>query len=514
MKVFLAVDLGAGSGRVMAGKSDFSEGHTKSEHEILELEELHRFENNSTELPGGYFWDVLGLYRNIIEGIRAGIDKYGDDVQSIGIDTWGCDYGLISSNGTLLGIPHQYRDPRSQGMSAKIDELVGQEKVYACTGIMSAFYNTSEHLLAQVYKESTALKEAKNLLFIPDLLAYWLTGEKAVEKTIASTSQLFNPLTNDWAWEIIEKLGIPKGIFGRIVEPSTILGNIRPDLAQKIGTETLPVVSAPSHDTASAVAGIPIGSASEKGTDKQDVWISSGTWSIMGVELQSPIQTSEAYAAGFSNEMGVEGSVRFLKNISGLWIIQECRRFWADQGTSYDYGALAELAYEAEPFFAFIDPDHPLFSSPGDMPQKIAEFCRQTGQDVPEKKGTLLRIASESIAMKYRIVFDQLSAALGKNLDKVYMGGGGIQNTMLTQNTADALGREVVAGPVEATSCGNIISQMVATGSLPNITAGRELILQSNQIKNYQPNDHSAWNDQLQRYKALLQNKNLKNLAL
>lgn len=516
MKVYLAVDLGAGSGRVMAGKSDFTEGNTTQDHEILELEELHRFDNNSTELPGGYFWDIVGLYRNIVEGIRKGVDKYGDDIQSIGIDTWGCDYALLSANGTLLSIPHQYRDPRSEGMSEKIDEIMGQDKVYASTGIMSAFYNTSEHLLAQVCKDSTSLKSAKDLLFIPDLLAYWLTGERAIEKTIASTSQLFNPNTNDWAWDVIEKLSIPKDIFSPIVEPSTILGNIRPELAHTVGKKDLPVVSAPSHDTASAVAGIPIGSASDPSKDsaKQDIWISSGTWSIMGVELNKPIQTEAARAAGFSNELGVAGSIRFLKNISGLWIIQECRRFWADQGTDYNYGALAELAKEAEPFFAFIDPDHTLFASPGNMPEKIKQFCIQTDQPVPKKKGTLLRIASESIAMKYRVVFDQLSEVLGEDLNKVYMGGGGIQNTMLTQNTADATGREVVAGPVEATSCGNIISQMVATGNLPDIKAGRQLILQSNQIDTFQPNNHEAWNEKLKDFKTILQHPNLNNISL
>jgi len=209
MKVYLAVDLGAGSGRVMAGKTDFSEGHDTSGHEILELEELHRFDNSGAEIPGGYYWDILGLYKNIIKGIRNGIDKYGDAVQSVGIDTWGCDYALLSKNGSLLSMPHQYRDPRSNGMAEKADEIFGQDKIYASTGIMSAFYNTSEHLLAQVYSESTALRKAEHLLFVPDLLAYWLSGEKANEKTIASTSQLFNPDTNDWAWDVIEGLNLP-----------------------------------------------------------------------------------------------------------------------------------------------------------------------------------------------------------------------------------------------------------------------------------------------------------------
>jgi len=475
MKVYLAVDLGAGSGRVMAGKTDFSEGHDTPGHDILELEELHRFDNNGAEVPGGYYWDILGLYKNIVKGIRAGIDKYGDSVQSVGIDTWGCDYGLLSKNGSLLGIPHQYRDPRSNGMAELAEAKLGQAKIYASTGIMTAFYNTSLHLLAQVESESTALHKADQILFTPDLLAYWLTGEKANERTIA----------------------------GRVVEPGTILGNIREGLSQQIGTDKLPVVSAPSHDTASAVAGIPIGSSTDD-KDSQDIWISSGTWSIMGIEADKPNKSPEAMAAGYANELGVEGSVRFLKNISGLWIIQECKRYWADQGNDYDYGALAELATEAEAFSGFIDPDDTVFASPGDMPEKIMQFCKDSGQDVPDSKGSILRIASESIAMKYRVVCDQLAGLSEKPLGKVYMGGGGIQNQMLTQNTADALGREVIAGPIEATSCGNIISQMVATGHLANITEGRELVRRSQQIKTYLPESKDAWDAELDRFKSIL----------
>lgn len=500
MKVYLAVDLGAGSGRVMAGKTDFSKGH--SDHEYLELEEMHRFDNPGTELPGGHFWNILGLYREIVEGIRKGIDKYGDKVRSVGIDTWGCDYGLVSSNGKLLGIPVQYRDPRSEGMGEEADRLVGQDKIYASTGIMPAFYNTSEHLLAQVKSNSSALAEAKHLLFIPDLLAYWLSGEMANERTVASTSQLFNPKTDDWAWDVIEGLGIPKRIFGKVVKPSTVLGTIRESLAAQIGSSELKVVSSPSHDTASAVAGIPIGSKSTDG--KQDVWISSGTWSVMGVEIQDPILTEEARLAGFANELGIDDSVRFLKNISGLWMIQECKRHWATEGENHGYAALAELATEAEPFSAFVDPDDALFASPGQMPEKIKEFCRKTGQPVPEKKGTILRVATESIALKYRVVFDQLAKVTGKELGKVYMGGGGIQNALLTQAASSAIGREVIAGPIEATSSGNLISQMVATGDIPSIKAGRELILRSQEIQEYTPQDPELWDEQLTRFKSIL----------
>lgn len=505
MKVYLAVDLGAGSGRVIAGKTDFSDG--QSDHEYFELEELNRFENNNAELPGGYYWDILGLYRNIVEGIREAVNKYGDAVQSIGIDTWGCDYGLLSKNGTLLGIPRQYRDPRSEGMSEKADELVGQSKIYSLTGISPAFYNTSDHLLAQVLADSSALKEADALLFISDLLGYWLTGEKANERTIASTSQLYSPATQDWAWDVIEGLGIPKEIFPKINDTGSILGYTRDGIDGKIGSSKIPVVNAPQHDTAAAVAGIPIGASSED-KDAMDVWISSGTWSIMGVELPDPILSAEAQAAGFANETGVDKTIRFLKNISGLWMIQECRRHWQAEGEDFGYAALAQLASEADSFTAFVDPDDPIFATPGDMPQRIVDYCKRTGQAVPEKKGTILRIASESIALKYRLVFDQLAELVkgqfGKELGKVYMGGGGIQNQMLTQNASDAIGREVVAGPVEATSCGNLITQMVALGHLPDTAAGRALILRSNDIQHYQPTNADVWAAQVERFKSII----------
>jgi len=507
MKVYLAVDLGAGSGRVMAGKSDFSEGHT--DHEYLELEELHRFDNNHAELPGGFYWDILGIYNNILEGIRKGVDKYGDAVQSVGIDTWGCDYGLVSKNGNLLGLPFQYRDPRSEGMAEEADKMVGNDKIYASTGISPAFYNTSLHLLSATKINSRSLKESDRLLFISDLLAYWLTGEKANERTIASTSQLYSPATKDWAWDVIEGLGLPKRIFGEIHDPGTVLGKTRDAINGKIGIEGgLTVVNAPQHDTAAAVGGIPIGVSSDD-PDKIDVWVSSGTWSIMGVELDEPILTPEAQAAGFANETGVNNTIRFLKNISGLWMIQECRRHWKDQeGEDYGFAALAQLATEAEPFTAFVDPDDPMFATPGNMPQKIQEYCEKTGQTVPEKKGTILRVATESIALKYKVTFDQLAgfikSSFGKEVGKIYMGGGGIQNQMLAQNAADAIGHEIVAGPIEATSCGNLITQMIALGDLPNLEAGRDLILRSNDIIYYLPTDTDEWAEQIERFKEVI----------
>ncbi len=483
-KVFLAADLGAGSGRVLAVKTDFTK---------LYLEDVHRFDNPGTDLPGGSFWNSVGLYREIVEGLRCAVERYGDRIVSLGIDSWGCDHALLDGGGKLLGLSHQYRDPRHEGMPAAMHALMPEREIYQHTGLRTNFYNTSLHLLAEAKAKSPALAAAQRLLFTPDLMAYWLTGEAAVERTIASTSQLFDPRANEWAWPVIDALGLPRRIFGRVVPSGTVLGSIRTEVGRAIGKEGIPVVASACHDTASAVAGIPM-----EGDDR--LWLSSGTWSIMGLEIREPITTDASFDAGCSNELGVDGTVRFLKNISGLWLIQECRRQWALEGDDLDYAALAELAEESDPFTAFIDPDDPSFAAPGEMPDKIRDFCRRTGQPVPEKKGRVLRVATESIALKYRSVYQKLRAMAGRDFLRLHAGGGGIQNELLSQATADALGIEVVAGPVEATSCGNLITQMVATGHLPSIEAGRKLIRESFDFITYKPRDTAAWDAAYERF--------------
>lgn len=488
-KVFLAVDLGAGSGRVMAAKTDFTK---------IYLEEVHRFDNPGTDLPGGSFWNPLGLYREILEGLRRAQDRYGERIVSVGIDTWGCDHALLDANGELLGLPHQYRDPRSNGMAEIMHERMPERTIYQQSGVRTLFYNSSLHLLAAAQAGSPALSQARTLLFMPDLLGYWLTGRAAVERTVASTSQLLDPRSGDWAHEVIAALGLPAGIFGEIIAPGTVLGPLRAEISRFTGVPAIPVIASASHDTASAVAGIPM-----TGEDDQ-LWLSSGTWSIMGLETRQPITSDEAFQLGFSNELGVAGTVRFLKNIAGLWLIQECKRQWALDGDDLDYAALAELAMEAEPFTAFIDPDDPVFASPGDMPAKISDFCARTGQAVPHKKGTILRVATESLALKYRVVYDRIRAMAGRDFSCLHAGGGGIQNELLSQATANALGIEVVAGPVEATSCGNLITQMIGTGHLPDLAGGRELIRRSFEFRTFKPTDTAAWESAFGRFAALL----------
>ena len=485
---FIAVDLGAGRGRVIAATTDLQK---------IEREEIHRFDNPGTELPGGSFWNIVGLYRDILEGLRRAVEIHGERIVSIGIDTWGCDHGLIGQNGTLLGMPHQYRDPRFEGMAELMHGLMPESEIYRHTGIKTNFYNSSLHLLAEAHKKNPALDAAETLLFIPDLLAYWLTGRRAVERSIASTSQLVDPTTGNWAWPVIDALGLPRKMFGEIVAPGTVLGPIRDAVANFIGKAGIPVIASASHDTASAVAGIPM-------SDGQKLWLSSGTWSIMGVEINTPVTTAESFERGFCNELGVNQSVRFLKNIAGLWLIQECKRQWDLDGESIDYATMTRMAEAAEPFSAFINPDDEVFASPGNMPEKIRNWCEKSGQKIPADKGTILRVATDSIALKYREVFDHIKAFTGTTFDQLHAGGGGIQNEPLSQSTADALGIMVVAGPIEATSCGNVITQMIGTGHLENFQAGRELIRRSFDFKTYEPRQSADWNAAYERFKALV----------
>ena len=487
-KVFIAVDLGAGSGRVIAAKTDFT---------TLELEEVHRFDNPGTDLPGGSFWNIIGLYREILEGLRRAVERHGDDIVSIGIDTWGCDFGFIDANGELLGMPHQYRDPRFEGMAEVMHAIMPEAEIYAQTGIKTNFYNSSLHLLAEARRDSPALANAQRLLFVPDILAFWLTGRQAVERTVASTSQLMDSTTGEWAWGVIDALGLPRRIFGEVVAPGTVLGPIRSDVAEFIGRAGIPVVATASHDTAAAVGGIPM-------SGPGSLWLSSGTWSIMGVEEDEAITSPEALKFGFCNELGVNDSVRFLKNISGLWLIQECKRQWELDGEKLSYAEMATMASEAKPFTAFIDPDDASFASPGGMPGKIRAYCEKTGQSVPDDHGAILRVATESLALKYRVVFDHIRKLTFRDFNRLHSGGGGIQNELLSQATADALGIEVCAGPVEATSCGNVITQMIATGHLPDIQAGRDLIRRSFELRTFLPGDRESWEAAYQRFRELL----------
>jgi len=488
MQVYIAIDLGAGSGRLVAGVYD---GTT------LNLEEIHRFSNNGVEIHACCYWNTLGLFESILEGLQKAVEKYGDAIVSIGADTWGCDYAILDDQGNMLGGHRQYRDPRIEGMQEEMESRMPMEKIFACTGVQPAFYNSSLHLLAEAVKKNPGFEIADRLLFTPDLLAYWLCGVQSNERTVTSTSQLYDPIQRDWAWDVIDALGLPRKMFGNIVSSGTVLGPLTDAVAAKAGASNpIQVVASAGHDTASAVAGLPM--------ERGGLWLSSGTWSILGVESEKPVTTPEAYAAKLSNEGGVNKTTRLLHNVSGLWIIQECRRYWAERGEEMSYAELARLAEEAQPHTAYIDPNDPVFALPGDMPEKIEAFCEKTGQTVPKSKGQLLRVATESLALKYRQVVESLSEVTGRTFDKLHAGGGGIQNALLAQATADALGIQVIAGPVEATSCGNIITQMVATGDLENITAGRSLVAKSMETVIYNPQASADWQEPYQKFLKLI----------
>ena len=487
-QIRIAIDLGASSGRVIASQNLSGK---------IELEEIHRFDNPSIELPTGLHWNIFGLYHEILTGLKKASDRHGENIASVAIDTWGCDFGLFDQRGELIGTPHQYRDPRTDGMAEKMHQLMPEEEIFSHSGIKTNFYNTALHLLSMSQAKSASLREAAHLLLIPDILAYWLTGIKRVEKTNASTTQLLDAETGDWSDEVIGALGLPRKMFGKIVEPGTVLGNLRPELDESVGRSGIPFIVAPCHDTASAVAGIPLSA-------EEPLWLSSGTWSIMGVERPSPIRSEEALSYGFCNELGIDNSVRFLKNIGGLWIIQECKRNWDLKAETHSFAELAELSEQAQPFFAFIDPDHPSFASPGDMPARIQAYCQKTGQNVPQSIGQILRVATDSLALKYRLVYQRIVKLTGRNYSRLNAGGGGIQNQALCQATANALGIEVLAGPVEATSCGNIITQMLATGEIQSFDQGRQLIRDSFEFRTYQPTERKAWDQAYADFLTLL----------
>ncbi|HVU27467.1 MAG TPA: rhamnulokinase family protein [Verrucomicrobiae bacterium] len=484
-KICLAVDLGAGSGRVVAGIFDGAR---------LELAELNRFSNEPIKLADGWHWNFEKLFGDIKTGIALAVKKYGDAVVSVGVDTWGVDYGLLDANGQLLAAPFQYRDARTNGMMDLAFEKMPRAEIYQRTGIQFMFFNTLFQLLAE-----KKLSRAEWLLFMPDLIHYFLTGIAANEKSIASTSQLLNPKTQNWDDEILRAMSFPRQIFGKLIDAGTVIGELLPEIANETGAKNLRVIAPAGHDTASAVVGVPA-------EESEPVFLSSGTWSLIGRELNSPLISDESFAASFSNEGGVLGTTRFLKNISGMWLLQECKRAWDIAGKSVSYDELQNLAKNSPPFAAFIDPDAPEFSAPQNMPEAVTEFCRRTGQIAPTNFDAFARTIFESLALKYRFVKNSLAQVTGKPIDKIYIVGGGSQNDLLNQFAADAMNCIVVAGPVEATSIGNVIMQLHALGEISSLTEGRALTRRSFAAKIFEPKNSGAWNDAFARFQKILLN--------
>jgi len=468
MSNYLAVDLGAESGRVMLGS--FFAGR-------LSLEELHRFPNQPVSLPSGLYWDAFRLYHEIIEGLSVAAQRR-IKIDGIGVDTWGVDFGLLAPDGSLIDCPRHYRDPRTNGIPERLFQTVPRAEVFAATGIQIMAINSLYQLYSMKLAGSPALEAAERLLFMPDLLNYWLTGEQRSEITIASTSQFYNPHVRGFETGLLDRLGIPSRILAPLVEPGTRLGPLRAPLGEFSGLGAAPVFATAAHDTASAVAAVPA---------KGDDWcyISSGTWSLMGVELPRPIVNERSASLNFTNEAGFGGRTRFLKNIAGLWLLQECRRAWAAQGETFSYQALVSMAQEAGPAAGTIDPDD--FLQPGDMPARIAEWCAAHSIPAPHSKGETCRLILESLAYRYREVLEGLEALTGRKIRTIYIVGGGSRNGLLNQLVANATGRTVVAGPVEATAAGNVMVQAIGAGEIDTLDEGREIIRGSFEIAVFEP---------------------------
>ncbi len=479
-KHYLAVDLGASSGRTIVGTLDGGK---------LTLKEMNRFWNGPTEIRGTLHWDFVHLFRNIQEGIALAKKEYGAGLVSMGIDTWGVDFGLFDADGKLLRNPVNYRDSRTNGMFEKVFEHVPKDAVFAQTGIQFMEINTLYQMMSLRMSDSVQYRMADKLLFSPDLLGYWLTGNMVAERSIASTSQFYNPVTKDWAYDLLEKLGIRTDLFAELVDPGTVIGE----------TDGLPVVAVGGHDTASAFAAVPVVEG------EHCAFLSSGTWSLLGTELSEPVINEDSLAANFTNEVGVCGTIRFLKNLSGLWMIQELRRVWNEQDCDYSWAAMEHMALEATPFEFFINPSDEVFLAPGDMPSRIQDYCERTGQGRPETHAQILRAAYEGLALLYADIYGSLEELTGRKLDTLRIVGGGCKDTLLDQLAANATARKVVTGPTEATATGNLIVQMLAVGDIQSLAEGREIIRNSfaEETREFEPQDADAWKIALEKWRKV-----------
>lgn len=486
MKRVLAFDLGASSGRGIIAELDNGR---------ITMNEIHRFVNNGVNVRGTFYWDILYLFDQIKQGIVKA--KHAGGFDTIGIDTWGVDFGLLDENGVLIGNPVHYRDSRTDNMPEELFKVISREDVYKKTGIQIMNFNTLFQLYYLARYRKADLERAEKMLFIPDLLNYFLTGNVKNEYTIASTSQMLDPYTRNWNKEMLNQAGIPEKILGDIVMPGTEIGKLADDVCNELEVESVPVIAVGSHDTASAVISVP--------TEEKDfVYISCGTWSLFGTELSEPNISEKGLAFSYTNEGGYNGSVRFLTNIMGLWLIQESRRAWNKQGQDLSFNDLEQAAHKCEPFRCFIDPDSPEFGKPGNIPKRVQEFCERTGQYVPQTVGEIVRCIYESLAFKYRYAFLNLQDITGKDFKCINIVGGGTKDPFLCQLTANACNMKVMAGPVEATALGNIAVQLMAVGEIKDITEARNIIKNSFDIKEYMPENIEEWDKAYDKFKDIL----------
>lgn len=480
---FLAIDLGAESGRAVLGR--WSGGR-------LSLKEVHRFPNAILPVDGRLHWDVYGLLSEIKTSLRRCSAEGASDLESLAVDTWGVDFGLLASDGTLLGLPMSYRDLRSHGAMDEFINRFGRERIYQATGVQFLPFNSLFQLFSLVRDRSPLLTAAERLLFMPDLFNYFLTGRQATEYTIASTSQLLDPRTRLWREDLFGAIGLSPGLALKPVAPGTDLGPLLKSVAAEVGLLSARVIATASHDTAAAVAAMPA-------EDARVAYISSGTWSCLGVELTEPAVTGAALAHNFANEGGVEGTIRFLKNVMGLWLVQGCRKRWSGR-RAYDYPELAALAEAEPPFQAVIDPDAADFMNPPDMPEAINAYLGRTGQKPLESPGGFIRAVLESLALKYRFVIDEIGKVTGRAVERIHIIGGGSRNALLNRFTADATGLPVVAGPDEAASAGNILVQLKAAGEVGSLEEMRAVVRASFPLQTCRPAPVPGWKDAYRRF--------------
>jgi len=473
-KVYLAVDLGAESGRVMAGVWNGKK---------LRLEEVNRFPNGAVALGETIRWDVLRLWAEIQNGLTLAGKKYGQRIVSVGADTWGVDFVLLNKQDEILGQPYHYRDVRTRGALNRTFRKVPRAEIFAQTGLQFMELNSLYQLLAWQKQCPAILEATDTLLFMPDFLHWAMCGAKRAEFTIASTSQFVHPLKRNWSLPLLKKLGLPTHFLPGIVPPGTTLGKFRKSLAERTGLAGVKVIAPPSHDTASAVAGVPTAHTGRTNW----AYLSSGTWSLMGVEVKKPVLSERALELNMTNEGGVDGTYRLLKNIMGLWLVQQCKRSFDAAGRKYDYAQLAALAGKARPLRSIVDLNDPRFLNPPDMPKAIQDFCRETKQPIPNTAGELVRCAYESLALKYREVLESLEELTGDRIDVIHIVGGGSQSQLLNQFTADVCQRPVITGPVEATAMGNLLTQIRADGELASLSEMREVVRASSAVKHYEP---------------------------
>ena len=484
--VALAVDLGASGGRLVAGAFD---------GRLIELEEIHRFDNGPVAMGGQLIWDLPRLWQEVAEGLRAAGSRHGRAVRSVGVDTWGVDFGFLGADGQLLANPVCYRDPRTRGMLAAAERTVPRAEIFAATGLQFMEINSLYQLLAMQAAGSSVLAAAERLLMIPDIFHWLLGGERSNERTNATTSQCFDPRANDWAFPMIERFGLPRRVFGPLVDPGADLGPLRPEVAAETGLVAARVVLPGTHDTASAVAAVP---ALDPPSARPDwCYVSLGTWALVGAELDRPLVTPECLARNFTNEGGVGGTTRLLKNVCGLWLVQQCRAAWQRAGKGWTWDQLTALAAEAPPLATLVDPNHESLVAPADMPDAIRGLARASGEPVPESTAAVVRTALESVAAAIRRTLDELAELIGRRPDRVHVVGGGVKNRLLCQMIADATDRPVVAGPVEATAIGNLLVQFAARDGQVDLRAIRGIVRDSFELAHYEPRDAARWNDRL-----------------